>query len=49
MLAEHLQRPTVRWWVVHFSSGDSSSGSTPLVQTFMSVAYKFLFIANENA
>ena len=35
---------TVRGWVVHFSSGDSSSGSPVLVQIFRSVAYRILFI-----
>ena len=29
---------TVRCWVVHFSSGDSNSGSPPLVQVVTSIA-----------
>ena len=40
---------TVRWCVVCFSSGNSDSGSLPLVQVFISVACKLLFIASENA
>jgi len=40
---------TVRWWVVRFSSGDSSRGSLLLEQNFMSMACKFLFVAGENA
>jgi len=39
---------TERWWVVHFSSGDSDSWSPPLVQITMSVARKLLFVAGEN-
>ena len=35
-------------WVVHFSSGDSGSGSPLLVQTFTSAACRFLFITEEN-
>jgi len=38
----------VRWWVVHFSSGDSGSRSSLLVQIFTSMARRFLFIAGEN-
>ena len=38
---------TVRWWVVHFSSGDS--GSSPLVQFTLSTACRLLFIADKNA
>jgi len=38
---------TVRWWVVHFSSGNS--GSPPLVQFFMSTAYRLLLIPAKNA
>jgi len=34
---------TVRWWVVHFSSGDSESGSALLVQVFTSAACR-LFV-----
>ena len=30
---------TVRQWVVHFSSGNSDSGSLPLVKTFMNTAW----------
>jgi len=40
---------TVRQWVVHFSSGNSDSGSALLVQIFISVACRLLFIAGENA
>ena len=40
---------TVRQWVVHFSSGDSDSGSPPLVQIFMSVACRLLFIAGKKS
>jgi len=41
---------TVRWWVVHFSSDDSNSGSPPLVQqVLMSVACRHLFNAGKNA
>jgi len=43
------QNTIVRWWVVHFSSGNSDSGSPPLVQTFMSVALRLLFITGKNA
>ena len=35
----------VRWWVVHFSSGDSDSGSPLLVQVVTSMACSLLFIA----
>jgi len=38
---------TVRWWVVHFSSGNSNSGSPLLVQILRSAAYRLLFIAGE--
>jgi len=34
---------------VHFSSGDSDSGSSPLVQIAMSVACRLLAIAGEKA
>ena len=54
-LAECLWRPNTgcehsggcehRW---HFSSGDSNSGSSPLVQTFTSMVCRLLFIADEN-
>ena len=40
---------TVRWWVVRFSSGDSNSGSPPLVQIFMSTACRLLFTAGGNS
>jgi len=36
-------------WVVHFNSGDSSSGSPPLLQIFTSVKCRLLFIADKNA
>ena len=35
--------------MVHFSSGDSDTGTPLLVQTVMSAALRFLFIAGENA
>ena len=38
---------TVKWWVVHFSSGDS--GSFPLVQIAPSVACRLLFFVGKNA
>jgi len=37
--AQPVDVSTVRWWVVRVSSGDSDSGSPPLVQMFTSVAY----------
>jgi len=40
---------TVRWWMVHFSSGDSDCGSPLLVQIFTSMECTLLFIAGENA
>mgnify|MGYP001853130386 CR=1 FL=1 len=40
---------TVRQWVMHFSSGNSDSGSPPLVQIFISVARRVLFIVDEKA
>ena len=40
---------TVRQWVVRFSTGDSDSGSPPLVQMFRSMACRLLFIADKNA
>ena len=40
---------TVRSCVVCFSNGDSISGSPSLVQFFMHVAYRLLFIAGENS
>jgi len=39
----------VMWWLVHFSSGDSNSGSPPLVQISESVASSLLFISGKNA
>ena len=44
-----LDVSTVRRWVVHFSSGDSNSGSPPLVQIFISAVCRLLFIAGKNA
>jgi len=38
---------TVRQWVVHFSSNSSYSGSSLLMEVFMSVAFKFLFITDK--
>jgi len=43
-----LDVSTVRQWVVHFSSGDSNSGSPSVVQIFTSVACTLLFITGEN-
>jgi len=40
---------TVRWWVVHFSSDDSDSGSPPQMQIFTNVSCRLLFITGENA
>ena len=40
---------TVKQWVAHFSSGDSTSRSPLLVQVFTSVACGLLFTAGENA
>ena len=47
---------TVRWKVVHFSNnaigaavGHRNSGSSPLVQIFMSTARRLLLITNKNA
>jgi len=40
---------TVRWWVARFNTGISNSGSPPLVQAFMGMACRLLFIADENA
>ena len=39
---------TVRWWVVCFSSGDSGSGLSQLVQIVVNLACRLLFIAAEN-
>ena len=44
-----MNMSTVRQWVVHFSSVDSDSGLLPLMQIFVSVACRLLFIAGENA
>ena len=38
---------TVRWWMVHFSSGDSGSVSPPLVQIFKSTACRLLFFTGK--
>ena len=40
---------TLRWWSMNVRSGDSDSGSHLLVQIFMRVACRLLFIAGENA
>jgi len=40
---------TVRQWVMHFSSGESDSGSPALLQIFMSAACRLLFIVGKNA
>jgi len=40
---------TVRQWVVRFSSGNSNSGSSPLVQAFTGMACRLLFNADKNA
>ena len=40
---------TVRWWVVCFSSGNSDSGSPSLVQIFLSMVCRLLFISGESA
>ena len=40
---------TVRCWVLCFCSGDSDSGSPPLVQIVMSVACRLFFITGESA
>jgi len=39
---------TVRWWVVHFSSGGSESGAPLLVQVVTSAACRLLLIAGKN-
>ena len=39
----------VRWWVVHFSSGNSDSGAPLLVQIVMRMACRLLFITGKNA
>jgi len=36
------------WWM-HFSSGDTDSGSPPLVHFLMHVTCRLLFTAGENA
>ena len=40
---------TVRWWVMHSSSGDCDSRSPLLVQIVTKAACRLLFIAGENA
>ena len=45
---------TVRWWVVHFNSGDCSvcerqANFWKAMQIFMSMACRLLFIAGKNA
>ena len=47
--AQKVDVSTVRWWVVHFSSGGSKSGSPLLMQIFMSEVCRLLFIAVKNA
>jgi len=39
---------TVKQWAVHFSSGDSNSGSPLLVQMFTSMTRRLLLLAGEN-
>ena len=39
---------TVRWWMLHFSSGESDNGSPPLMQIFMNVACSLFFNADES-
>ena len=39
----------MRWWVLHFSSGDSDGGAPLLVQVFMSIKCRLLFITGKNA
>ena len=46
---ETVDLSTVRWWVVCFSSGDSGSGLSQLVQIVVNLACRLLFIAAENA
>jgi len=38
---------TVR--VIHFSSSDRDSGSSPMIKTFMTAACRLLFITGKNA
>ena len=40
---------TVRWWMVHFSSGNADSKSLPLVQIVTRAACRLLFITGDNA
>lgn len=35
------------YFSLHFSSGDSKSGTPPLVQMFVNTACKFLFISSK--
>ena len=44
-----MDMSTVRQWMVHFSSGDSNSWSPPLMQIFMSAAYRLFLITGKNA
>ena len=46
---EGMDVSTVKWWVVRFSSGDSSTGSLPLIQTFTSSVCRLLLMAGKNA
>ena len=39
---------TVKQWIVCFSSGDSNSGSPPLVQIIMTVECRRFFTAGKN-
>jgi len=39
----------MRQWVEHFSSDNSNSGSTPLLQIFIDVASRLLSILGETA
>ena len=43
-----LDVSAVRWWVVHFSSGDGDSGPPPLVQIFIGAARRLLLFAGKN-
>jgi len=38
----------VRWWMVSFSSCDSDSGTSSLIQIFMSVARRLMFFDGKN-
>jgi len=39
----------VRQWMARFGSGDSDSGSPSLIQLFMRVVCKLLFITGKNS